>query len=150
MPSVEEQVSYYERRIEKIRTLWLKGEISDYDYERTVSIIEEKIDKLRKEPIQPAGEIFPRPNYEKKPPIKETKGLPNWSTTTMVMGGILMVIGFMILLYVFSVINQLQGSLEMEWYASAAIYAVIFVIVGFIVVIYGTTGRGEEKGRMVR
>ncbi len=86
MFSVEEQISNYERRVEEIRTLWLKGEISDYEYERAVSIIEERIDNLRKESIQPAGKISPLPTYEKKPTSIETRVLTKEPKATMGIG----------------------------------------------------------------
>ncbi len=48
---VKEQISNYEKRIEKVRTRWSKGEISDVDYDLTAGSTLEKIGKLREDPI---------------------------------------------------------------------------------------------------
>ncbi len=142
--------SNYERRVEEIRTLWLKGEISDYEYERAVSIIEERIDNLRKESIQPAGKISPLPTYEKKPTSIETKVLTKEPKATMGIGVALLIIGFILLLYEFYMYSQFQTSLETSTRQVSLLFGGILAIVGFVIAIYGATSRGEAKSRMVR
>jgi len=54
-----------ERSIERLTTLFSKGEISEEPYKRAIETIEKDIDKLRKETITPSRPSYP--TYEEEP-----------------------------------------------------------------------------------